>query len=252
MNNSPSTTSRVWPTPWPIKPFAAGPAIVGFIIVAIVVGFGLWQGVLAASSPIDPNLLSNPTLVIDSLVITLVGEGTLVIIMLFVLPRAAGRSLGDLGYRLPGPGALGIAALGAIAMALVANGGSSLIQTFVHTQHDQETVLMVKHLHDSPALAAFAIFACVAAPAMEETIFRVFLFNATRSYAGIATGAVVSSICFALAHGDLLAALPLALAGLVLCFVYYRTRNAFASMITHGLFNALTFAVLIFFPKLAT
>ncbi len=49
---------------------------------------------------------------------------------------------------------------------------------------------------------------------------------------------MLSGVLFGIAHGDLYAALPLALGGIVLCAVYYRTRNAFASMISHALFNA--------------
>ncbi|HXM08008.1 MAG TPA: CPBP family intramembrane glutamic endopeptidase, partial [Candidatus Acidoferrum sp.] len=62
----------------------------------------------------------------------------------------------------------------------------------------------------------------------------------------------ISAILFGLAHGDAFAAIPLALGGIVLCAVYYRTRNAFASMISHGLFNGLSLAGLLFAPHLVS
>ena len=45
-------------------------------------------------------------------------------------------------------------------------------------------------------------------------------------------------------HGDVYAALPLALGGIVLCGVYYLSRNAYASMISHALFNGLSIVLL--------
>jgi membrane protease YdiL (CAAX protease family) len=41
----------------------------------------------------------------------------------------------------------------------------------------------------------------------------------------------------------------LALGGIVLCAVYYRTRNIFASMLSHALFNALSIVALLLMPK---
>jgi membrane protease YdiL (CAAX protease family) len=96
----------------------------------------------------------------------------------------------------------------------------------------------------------FAFFAMVLAPIAEETIFRVFAFNFGARYGGFWLGAPVSAILFGLAHGDAFAAIPLALGGVVLCAVYYRSQNAFASMISHGLFNGLSIAGLLFAPHL--
>jgi membrane protease YdiL (CAAX protease family) len=52
-----------------------------------------------------------------------------------------------------------------------------------------------------------------------------------------------------MAHGDLYAAVPLALGGIILCFVYYRTRNAWASVVTHGTFNSLSVLAILFAPS---
>ena len=42
------------------------------------------------------------------------------------------------------------------------------------------------------------------------------------------------------------------LGGMVLCGVYYRTGNAFAPMISHALFNALSIVALLAWPKLSS
>ena len=55
------------------------------------------------------------------------------------------------------------------------------------------------------------------APFAEETFFRIFFFNLGLRYGGFWGGAVLSGVLFGIAHGDLYAALPLALGGMVLC-----------------------------------
>jgi membrane protease YdiL (CAAX protease family) len=63
-------------------------------------------------------------------------------------------------------------------------------------------------------------------------------------------GAVVSGLLFGIAHGDPFEVMPLAFGGMVLCGVYYITRNAYASMISHALFNSISIFALLFAPQL--
>jgi membrane protease YdiL (CAAX protease family) len=252
VNSSISNRFADWPITWPSGSFRAGPTLLLIaVVIAPIVGFGIYQGVASASVHIDTRLLGNPLIVITSLALTLVVEGALALVVILLLPWVSRFSLSELGYRVPEARDVLVAFLGSLVMALIANGGASLIQALLHTSQDQQAVAMLRQLHDPRLLVAFAVFACVLAPLMEETIFRVFLFNATRRYWGFWAGAIISGICFGLAHGDPVAALPLALGGIVLAFVYYRTQNAFASMLTHGLFNAYTILALIVAPQLA-
>ena len=252
MNSSISKRFADWPITWPSGSFRVGPTLLLIaVVIAPIVGFGIYQGVVSASVHVDQRLLGDPLVVITSLAITLVAEGALALLVIALLPWVSRLSLRELGYRAPEPRDVVVAFVGSLAMALIANGGASLIQAVLHTSQDQQAVAMLRQLHDPRLLVAFALFACVLAPLMEETIFRVFLFNATRRYWGFWAGAIISGICFGLAHGDPIAALPLALGGIVLAFVYYRTQNAFASMLTHGLFNAYTILALILAPQLA-
>jgi uncharacterized protein len=252
VNNSISNRFADWPITWPSGSFRPVPTMILFIVVIVpIVGFGIYQGVISASVKIDQRLLGDPLVVITSLALTLVAEGILAAIVIALLPWVSRFSLRELGYRLPSGRDLLVAFLGSLVMALIANGGASLIQAVFHSSQDQQSVAMLRQLHDPRLVAAFVLFACVFAPFMEETIFRVFLFNATRRYWGFWAGAIFSGLCFGAAHGDPVAALPLALGGIVLAFVYYRTNNAFASMVTHGLFNSYTILALIVAPQLA-
>ncbi len=254
MNNSTSKRFVDWPTSWPSGSFRTFPLLLLLLfVVAPLVGYGIygiWEAILVGSAPLDTKALGNPLLVILTLALTLAAEGTLTLILVALLPWASRLSFRELGYRLPRARDVLVAFLGSLVMAVVANGGASLMQSLLHSNQDQQSVAMLRQLHDPRLLIAFALFACVLAPLMEETIFRVFLFNALRRYFGFWSGAIVSGLCFGFAHGDPIAALPLALGGVVLAFVYYRTHNAFASMITHGLFNSYTILALVLTPQL--
>jgi uncharacterized protein len=175
-------------------------------------------------------------------------EGVLLAIVLVALPALSKFSLRELGFRRPNASALGTSLVGAVAMVIVANGGASLIDSLAHSRHQQDIVEIFKGLHDPTTIALFAAFAVVFAPFAEETFFRVFFFNLGLRYGGFWGGAVLSGVLFGIAHGDIYAALPLALGGIVLCAVYYRTRNAFAPMISHALFNGLSIVALLVAP----
>lgn len=249
MNDSLSTISPAWPTHWPKDSFSSIGAWLLAAIVTLIFVFAFVAGMKTSNVPIPPSI--DPRALDIGLAVQLVLEGTLVAVVMIALPRISKFSLRDLGFRMPGASTVGIAILGAAGMVLVADGGESLIAALVHTKHEQQSVEMLKALHDPASTAFFIFFAAIFATFAEEVLFRVFLFNFGLRHGGFWAGAVVSSLLFGLAHGDAFAALPLALGGIVLCAVYYRTGNAWASMISHGLFNGLSIVLLLTMPNLA-
>jgi membrane protease YdiL (CAAX protease family) len=247
VNGSPSTTSPAWPTHWPKDSFTGiwtwALAVVAALPFVGAFAFGVARPVTISYASVTPFELYL------SLGGTAALEGVLVAIVLFALPKLSKFSLRELGFRVPSLRDAGIAGLGAIAMVVVANGLASLIDTLSHVKHQQDVVAMFRALHDPRTLAAFAFFAVIVAPLAEEMLFRVFFFNLGLRYGGFWAGAVLSGVLFGMAHGDLYAAVPLALGGIILCYVYYRTRNAWASVITHGTFNSLSLVAILFAPS---
>jgi len=249
VNDSTLPTSPDWPTRWPTDSFSSVAAWLTALVIAAVLAAAFVAGLHGGTLPtrgINPDMLD------VAIALQFVLEGVLVAGILAALPSFAKFSLRELGMQLPSVQALTIAAGGAIVMALVADGGASLIDALAHTKHQQEAVEVFKALHDRTTIAIFAAFAVLFAPFAEETIFRLFFFNFGLRYGGFWAGAIPSSLLFGFAHGDLYEAIPLALGGLVLCYVYYRTRNAVAPMISHALFNALSIVALLAFPQLAS
>lgn len=118
----------------------------------------------------------------------------------------------------------------------------------LRTEESQHPYLRL--VSDSPAaevIGAVALAAIVAAPLTEELVFRVILQRSLERFHPLV--ALLSiSLLFAAIHADSLARLPdvagLFLLGLILGFVYQRTRSYPAVVITHLLFNALNLGLI--------
>ncbi|GAB4524118.1 MAG: type II CAAX endopeptidase family protein [Pleurocapsa sp.] len=91
---------------------------------------------------------------------------------------------------------------------------------------------------DTVALAIFFITASVAAPIFEEIMFRGFLLPSLTRYIPVWGAIVVSGLIFAVAHLSLSEVLPLATLGIILGIVYTRSRNLFAPILLHSLWNS--------------
>ena len=91
---------------------------------------------------------------------------------------------------------------------------------------------------DQVALAVFFVTASIAAPAFEEIMFRGFLLPSLTRYVPVWGAVIISGFIFAIAHLSLSEVLPLATLGIILGFVYTRSRNLFAPMLLHSLWNS--------------
>ncbi|HET9393152.1 MAG TPA: CPBP family intramembrane glutamic endopeptidase [Candidatus Rubrimentiphilum sp.] len=206
----------------------------------------------------DRNALLHPPAGVS--LATLAGTDLAAIICLVaLLPWTARTSLAGLGFRAPTARTIGIAAIGALAMIVLTNGLASLLETALHIKVPEQAVTLFLSMKTPAGKATFAFMGIVLAAIAEELVFRVFLFNAIRRYANFWLAATVSGLLFGFAHAqfgftlaqNLILAVPLAIGGIILCAVYAKTRNAYASMITHGLFNAVSFVALFVAPQLA-
>lgn len=99
-------------------------------------------------------------------------------------------------------------------------------------------LLLALESQDKFALIIFFLTASLAAPLFEEVIFRGFLLPSLTRYLPVWGAIIVSSLIFALAHLNLSEVLPLATLGIVLGFVYTRSRNLLSSMLLHSLWNS--------------
>jgi hypothetical protein len=91
---------------------------------------------------------------------------------------------------------------------------------------------------DKLALTIFFITASVAAPIFEEIMFRGFLLPSLTRYLPVWGAIIISGLVFAIAHLSLSEIVPLATLGIILGFVYTRSRNLLSSILLHSLWNS--------------
>lgn len=102
-------------------------------------------------------------------------------------------------------------------------------------------------------LVSFTTFAVIAAPVLEEFVFRGLLFRSIADRIGFWPGAMVSALAFGAFHlltpGDALSVLALGIThvvtGLGLAWIYWTRRNLLASIGGHATFNLIGVIVII-------
>ena len=258
-NNSPSATSQESQTLFPPKSFhwlltialLLGALVIFFVIVAAAVFLAIAAG---ATTPAG---IKTWFLGLPAVQIQMIGEIAAAAFLLVLLPQVAQMSLRDLGFRQLKLSDVGYIAAATLAMVVVTDGLASLLESALHTKVSEQAVTLYLNMKTPLAKAEFALLGTVVAALFEETVFRIVLFNAVRKWAGFWTGAIVSGLLFGLAHWQpgsvtqgIVLVLPLGLGGIILCGVYAKTRNAYAPMITHGLFNSVSLVALLFAPQL--
>lgn len=85
----------------------------------------------------------------------------------------------------------------------------------------------------------------IAAPFFEEYLFRGFLLPSLTKFLPIWGAIALSGFLFALAHLNLADIIPLSVLGIVMGFVYWRSKNLLSSMLLHCLWNSGSFLALI-------
>jgi membrane protease YdiL (CAAX protease family) len=85
----------------------------------------------------------------------------------------------------------------------------------------------------------------IAAPFFEEYLFRGFLLPSLTKFLPVWGAIALSGFLFALAHLNLADIIPLSVLGIVMGFVYWRSKNLLSSMLLHCLWNSGSFLALI-------
>jgi hypothetical protein len=160
--------------------------------------------------------------------------------------RGTGRFLTDLGVRFRPVDALGI---------VVGVGGQILVAVvyapFVsHLKNFTAPAQKLTGASHGGGFVVIAVLTVVGAPFFEELFFRGLLFKAlarlftpvalgpsTRRTVGLVGAVVVDGLLFGLAHGELAQFAGLAMFGMILAVVSYRTGRLGMNMVAHATFN---------------
>jgi membrane protease YdiL (CAAX protease family) len=261
----PLTDSPLAPAKWPAQAFTIIPTLFFLLILGAALLGG--QAITLLLIKLDPAALktiqsgSGP-ITATILLALAAGDLPLLIACIYGLPIIARRSLRELGFARPTGGQIGFGVAGGLLMFVAVEVAGALQYIGGHITAHEQQVDIAASLHGPLLIGIMAVFACVIAPLTEEFVFRGFLFNAIlrvsslirvkegllfppAPVAGPLIAAIVSALIFAASHLAPTAFFPLACGGVVLAFVYFRSGSLVSSMISHGLFNAISFAAVL-------
>ena len=170
-------------------------------------------------------------------------EGLMVIAVWIFAVRRRGASWASLGLRPVGPRAMYLLPL---AVAIV-----SLLLTAAYTSATSglgvdilEPPAFDRDILGTGVQRVVTVVAIVAwGPFAEELFFRGFILAALVEPLGPLRAAAVSSALFAAAHGSIGAALPVFVTGMLLAWLYLRTRSIWPPVTAHALQNFIAVSV---------
>jgi membrane protease YdiL (CAAX protease family) len=163
--------------------------------------------------------------------------------------EGAGRAIGFavLGFLVALPVALGLQHLSALGMeGLHQQLVSHDIQTVDLQPQPQQLVQTLQQTESSQQRIFFGLVAILFAPVVEEIIFRGVLYPAIKQRGRPHLALWGTSLLFALIHANMATFIPLAFLALILVFLYERTGNLLAPILTHSLFNTANYLALIY------
>jgi membrane protease YdiL (CAAX protease family) len=102
----------------------------------------------------------------------------------------------------------------------------------------QEPVKMLRESESPAHLLLAVLMACIAAPFVEELLFRGYMYHTLRELTHPVFSAVIIAALFAVVHGNLPALLPLWVFSLLLTIAYEATRCLWVPIGMHAFFNA--------------
>ncbi len=227
-----SLGSLSWETPWNVETIWQV-LIVGFFFIGQII-LPLLFGVVK----LDPTALSLRGKAIYVLVtyLLMAASGLLVLYFsikpFFPLPKDWFRFQWLSNWVLWGIGGYLVALPLVVVISLIN-------QLFWNGQGGSNPLLFLAlKAQDKVVLAIFFFTASIAAPFFEEIIFRGFLLPSLTRYFPVWGAISISSLVFALAHLNLSEVLPLATLGMILGFVYTRSRSLLSSILLHSLWNS--------------
>jgi uncharacterized protein len=158
-------------------------------------------------------------------------------ITLLVLAGRRGLDVRELGWRRPPLRWLLAAVPLTLAGLAIAGLLAGIAQSMLPDVRNQQCITVREQYGHSILLALPVV--CLAAPVVEETVFRGVLYRWLRGVMPLGTAMVASATVFAAAHAVTLLFLPLLGLGILLAWVYERSGSLWPGVVVHALFNLL-------------
>ncbi len=173
------------------------------------------------------------------------------ILTLVVLAKRRGAKLEDFGVR-PFDIPRGIAySVGALIVLTVLTSAYRMISSGAGFETPVRTeVQILRWFGFGPLGFALAILvAVILAPIAEELFFRGFVHGALRERMGVTTSIALSSLIFALYHGNAWLIIPVMFLGMALALLFEMQQSLGPPLLFHALNNLLGIMLIYMFPK---
>jgi len=232
---APRTGEHAWP------PWIAPVGLAGGLLVAIVGGLLVALVAAAFGAEIDtgetaPGVILGGTVVQD---VGLVGAALLLAFMTGGRPWAA-----QFGFRRT---SLWWSVLWIFCVYVAFITFTAVWQTVVDIDEDTELLRELGADRSDLLLVLAALLVCVLAPLVEEVFFRGFFFRALYNWRGLWPAALLTGAVFGAIHigsSPVGALVPLAVLGVLLCLLYWKTRSLYPCIALHAINNAIAFGSL--------
>ena len=226
------TEPRPIDVPWRPRDAAEAALVVFGVLVLVAAGFRIAAG---AFDGIDGDDIRPWGLALV--------EGLMVAAVWAFAVRRRRASWAALGLRPVGPRAMYLLPLGVmVASLLFAAAYAAVVSGFGIAI--LEPPALDKDILGTGVQRVVAVITIVAwGPFAEELFFRGFILAALIEPLGPFRAAVVSSVLFAAAHVSIGAALPVFVAGMLLAWLYVRTRSIWPPLTAHALQNFIAVSV---------
>jgi len=128
---------------------------------------------------------------------------------------------------------------------------SGLVSTLLPGLFPEQETALESLLTNPQSVALFAVFGVAVAPALEELMFRGFLFRVLQDVVGVSVAVWTTAAIFAVAHGGQLwpnwpAILVILAVGYVLSKLREKTNSVIPGFIVHTIYNAVLFLIFAF------
>ena len=168
-------------------------------------------------------------------------------VVLFLWLR--GRSMVHIGWQSPQNAQDYVSAvvLGVLTCSFMLMVSSVLAQLFPQWATTQDVVSTALQVDTSWGILAAFLAVGVLAPLCEELLFRGYLYHAVRNKCGTVLSVVITSLLFALVHGQWFQLFPLFMAGVFLNWFYVRSQSLIATIVMHSAWNTFSLFLVVYF-----
>ncbi len=199
---------------------------------------------------------------------SLIGSASLIILSLWFIRKVCGRPLKDIG--LTKENIFRNILIGIIFIApvlfleyiveeavikvgeIIAPSQAEHLRELQEMEHKGSVDIWYKSTDDYFRFAGVVLLMVILGPLGEEILFRGMIYKSLRQRRGILASLILSSIFFALVHGQFIHLFPIFLIAFILAYLYELTGSIIPSLVLHVSVNLFFMIILYYYPNFYT